>query len=115
MGESDMMYGQYYGKYERGEWLPEHPRCPYCENETTEFLRSTLTHEVIGCRRCTSTKPSWDEQYMVDTDEGLFLQCPRCESLCETLYADKKSTYWVDGCDECMEWIDSYYDEEDGY
>lgn len=104
-----MMYGHYYGKYERGEWLPEWPHCPHCDKETLEFLISTETHEVIGCTECTVQVD--DEQYMVDVDGLTYLQCPRCGKICDTLYADKKTPYYVDGCDECMEWIDSYEEE----
>ena len=106
-----MMCGHYYGKYERGEWLPEFARCE-CGKESLEFIRSKLTGEVIGCTECTTTSPSWDEQYMEDTAEGTFLRCPRCSELCSTLYADKKTPYWVDGCENCIEWIDSFNREE---
>lgn len=85
--------------------------CPYCQRETLEFLTDAETLEVIGCTECTTTAASFDEQYMVDTPDGTFLQCPHCGSICDTLYADKRSPEYVDGCENCMLWIDSYEEE----
>lgn len=107
-----MMYGQYYGKYERGEWLPELLHCTCCGKEAAEFLISEMTNEIVGCTECTTTSPSRDEQYMEDAAEGTFLRCPRCGELCDTLYAEKKNTAWVDGCENCMGWADRHEMEE---
>lgn len=111
MGELGMMYGHYYGKYQRGEWLPEFARCE-CGRESLEFIKNKLTGEVIGCTECMVTTPSGDEQYMVDVDGATYLKCPCCDELCDTLYATKSMPWYVDGCENCLEWIDSFNTEE---
>ncbi len=108
-------YTRFYGRYAELECRMANVRwahCPECSKETLEFLINKEEHEVIGCTECMSTAPSGDEQYMKDTDEGTFLHCSCCGKLCDTLYAAKSTPYYVDGCENCLEWIDAYEEEE---
>ena len=105
------MERRYYGRYERGEWLPEWHRCTCCGNETLEFL-VTDELEVIGCTECTVTSASYDEKYMIDIEDSTYLLCPCCGKTCETLYSYKKQAHLVDGCDNCLHWVDAYKEEE---
>ena len=102
---------RYYGRYERGEWLPEWHYCPCCDRETLEFLISVDEHEVVGCSECVTTKPSFDERYLVDLDDGTYLQCPCCGEVCDTLFANKKVPWVIDGCDNCLKWTEAYEEE----
>jgi len=116
MGADDMMqsYTKFYGKYAEQEWQEVEPRqchCPACGREALEFLICEETDEVIGCTGCMTSSIPDDEVYMVPADGYWYLQCPRCGQLCDTLFASKKTTYWIDGCDECLKWIDSYEEE----
>lgn len=118
MGELDMMqsYTAFYGKYAEQEWQEVEPKrchCPACGKDTLEFLISTVEpEEVIGCTECITGEASFDDQYMVDTAEGTYLQCPHCEQICDTLYAHRKSKDWVIGCENCLAWADAFEEEE---
>lgn len=108
-------YTKFYGRYAEQTWQ-ETPdnwcHCPSCGRKTLEFLVDVETKEVVGCTECTVTEISHDERYMVDAGDEVYLQCPRCEQLCDTLYACYKSPEWVDGCDQCLEWTDAYGEED---
>ena len=106
-------YTKFYGRYAEQEWQEVEDNwchCPTCGRKTLEFLVSVETKEVVGCTECSVN--NYDNRYAVDVGDEVYLQCPCCEQLCDTLYAYYKSPEWVDGCDQCLEWVDAYEDEE---
>lgn len=103
-------YTRYYGRYAELEWREANQKwtcCPQCGKESLEFL-VTDENDVIGCTECMVTAPSDDERYIVDVEDAAYLQCPCCGEICDTLYASKTTPYYVDGCEKCLEWIDSW-------
>lgn len=104
-------YTKYYGRYAEQEWregVPVETNCSECGKEASCYLINIEEREVIGCESCMVTTPSYDEKYMVDIDGATYLKCPCCGKICDTLYAARITPYYVDGCENCLEWVDSY-------
>lgn len=106
-------YTRYYGRYAEQDFRmanTEFPHCLACGRETLRFIVLNETREVIGCPQCLTTRIPNDERYMVDVKDEVYLQCPICGELCDTLYADHR-TKVVEGCDQCFDVIEAYKEE----
>ena len=106
---------KFYGKYAELEWREAAPKwvgCTCCGRESQEFLIDANTNEIVGCTECTTSNIAHEERYMVDVEDAVYLQCPRCGELCDTLFAEFKNPEWVDGCDNCLKWVDAFAEED---